>query len=47
VARLRAVVLGAERSGRVVVESGLTSGERVIDAPPGDLSDGQRVRIGS
>lgn len=47
VARLRAVVLGAERSGRVVVESGLTSGECVIDAPPGDLSDGQRVRVGS
>ena len=46
VARLRAVVLGAERSGRVVIESGLASGERVIDAPPGHLSDGQRVRVG-
>lgn len=46
VARLRPVVLGAERSGRVVVEQGLTSGERVIDAPPADLQDGDRVRVG-
>lgn len=46
VARLRPVVLGAERSGRVVVEQGLASGERVIDAPPADLADGDRVRVG-
>lgn len=46
VARLRPVVLGAERSGRVVIEQGLTSGERVIDAPPADLGDGDRVRVG-
>jgi hypothetical protein len=46
VARLRAVELGPERSGRVVVESGLADGELVIDAPPADLADGERVRVG-
>lgn len=45
VARQRAVVLGEERSGRVVVESGLTSGERIVDAPPDSLRDGERVRM--
>lgn len=45
VARTRAVVLGEERSGRVVIETGVTSGERVIDAPPDSLRDGERVRV--
>ncbi len=45
VARQRAVVLGGERSSRVVVESGLVSGERVVDAPPDSLRDGERVRV--
>lgn len=47
VARQRAVVLGNERSGRVVVERGLESGERVVDAPPDSLRDGERVRVSS
>jgi RND family efflux transporter MFP subunit len=45
VARFRPVVLGAERSGRVVVSSGIHDGEQVIDEPPASLSDGDRVRI--
>jgi len=45
VARQREVVLGEERSGRVVVEQGLTSGERIVDAPPDSLRDGERVRM--
>jgi RND family efflux transporter MFP subunit len=45
VASLREVVLGEERSGRVVVERGLTSGERIVDGPPDSLRDGERVRM--
>ncbi|HEX6881745.1 MAG TPA: efflux RND transporter periplasmic adaptor subunit [Planctomycetota bacterium] len=45
VARLRAVQLGEERSGRVVVAGGLVPGERLVDAPPDDLRDGDRVRV--
>lgn len=45
VARQRRVVLGEERSGRVVVERGLEDGERVVDAPPLSLRDGERVRV--
>jgi len=45
VVRQRAVELGEERSGRVVVARGLTDGERVVDAPPDSLRDGERVRI--
>ncbi len=45
VARQREVVLGEERSGRVVIESGLVSGDRVVDAPPESLQDGERVRV--
>jgi HlyD family secretion protein len=44
VARQRSVALGEERSGRVVVRDGLVSGERVVDAPPDSLRDGERVR---
>jgi RND family efflux transporter MFP subunit len=47
VARQRALTLGEERAGRVVVEQGLTSGEKVIDAPPDALRDGERVRVTS
>ena len=46
VARLREVVLGEERSGRVIVERGLADGERIVDAPPDTLEDGDRVRVG-
>ena len=45
VARQRPVELGEERSGRVVIESGLSSGDRVIDSPPDSLHDGERVRV--
>jgi len=45
VARVRAVVLGEVRSGRVVIESGLASGERIVDGPPDTLRDGERVRM--
>jgi RND family efflux transporter MFP subunit len=47
VVRTRAVVLGEERSGRVVIQDGLASGERVVDAPPDSLQDGERVRVTS
>jgi len=43
-ARVRAVELGEERSGRVAVLAGLASGERIVDSPPGRLQDGDRVR---
>jgi len=45
VARLRPVELGEERAGRVVVAAGLQSGEKVVDAPPDSLQDGERVRV--
>jgi RND family efflux transporter MFP subunit len=45
VARFRPVTLGAERSGRVVVSTGIKDGEEVVDDPPHTLSDGDRVRI--
>ncbi len=44
VVRLRPVVLGDERSGRVVVEQGLAEGERIVADPPVSLRDGERVR---
>jgi multidrug efflux pump subunit AcrA (membrane-fusion protein) len=45
VAVQRAVELGEERGGRLVVSSGLVDGERVLDAPPASLRDGERVRV--
>jgi HlyD family secretion protein len=39
----RAIALGAERSGRVEILSGLTPGERVIVGGPAGLSDGMTV----
>ena len=45
VARQREVKLGEQHSGRVVVESGLVSGERIVDSPPDSLRDGERVRM--
>ncbi len=45
VARVKAVRLGDEKSGRVVVLEGLAGGERLIDAPPATLADGDRVRV--
>ncbi|MFI5401982.1 MAG: efflux RND transporter periplasmic adaptor subunit, partial [Planctomycetota bacterium] len=46
VARWRAVVLGERRGSRMVVREGLLGGERLVDAPPSDLKDGARVRVG-
>jgi RND family efflux transporter MFP subunit len=45
VARVRALELGPERSGRVQVLSGLSGGERIVDTPPSSLQDGDRVRV--
>jgi RND family efflux transporter MFP subunit len=45
VVRFREVRLGPRRGGRVVVESGLSEGDRIVLAPPASLSDGDRVRI--
>jgi RND family efflux transporter MFP subunit len=45
VVRVRPVVLGDERSGRVVVKSGLAGGEKIVAAPPASLDDGDRVRV--
>jgi HlyD family secretion protein len=43
VVRWRELELGEERSGRVLVSSGLTDGERIVAQPSNSLSDGQRV----
>jgi RND family efflux transporter MFP subunit len=45
VVRFRAIELGDERGDRVRVDNGLTSGERIVAAPPTSLQDGDRVRI--
>jgi len=45
VARLRAIQLGAEKNGRAVVRSGLQGGERLVDQPPPQLADGDRIRV--
>jgi membrane fusion protein, multidrug efflux system len=44
-ARLRLVTLGETRANRCEVLSGLTSGEKILVAPPPLLSDGSRVAI--
>ena len=44
VARFAAVTVGERRSGRAVIESGLSGGEQVVLAPPASLQDGDRVR---
>lgn len=45
VVRQRALQLGAEKNGRAVVRSGLQGGERLVDQPPPQLVDGDRVRV--
>jgi HlyD family secretion protein len=40
----RAVAVGGTVGDEVEVLSGLRSGDRVVLAPPADLSDGSRVR---
>jgi HlyD family secretion protein len=44
-ARLRGVVPGAERQGRVVVKTGLLGTETLVARPPESLKDGDAVRI--
>ncbi len=45
IVRARTVTLGDERSGRVLVRSGLTPGERIVSTPPTSLKDGDQVRV--
>ena len=44
-ARLRGVVPGAERQGRVAVKNGLLGTETLVARPPESLKDGDAVRI--
>src|SRR5439155_26679957 len=44
VVKLRAIRTGAERAGKIAVVEGLTSGDRIVIAPPPTLEDGDRVR---
>ena len=44
VVRFRELALGAERSGRVLIEDGLVGGESIVSDPPASLADGDRVR---
>jgi len=41
----RAVVLGVERRGQVVVKEGLSGGESLVARPPDGLKDGDAVRV--
>jgi RND family efflux transporter MFP subunit len=43
--RFRALTLGEERSGKVLVEAGLEDGELIVLAPPPSLADGERVFV--
>jgi len=44
-ARRRAVTVGGERQGRVVIRDGLAGGELLVSRPPETLKDGDAVRI--
>lgn len=44
-ARRRQVTLGARRDDWLQVRTGLRPGDRLVAAPPDELSDGQRLRI--
>jgi len=44
-ARSRAVVVGVERGGQVVVKEGLVGGETLVSNPPDTLKDGDPVRV--
>lgn len=39
------VTLGAEGPARVEVKEGVAPDERLLEAPPAGLSDGERVRV--
>jgi HlyD family secretion protein len=41
----RAVVLGTERQGQVIVRDGLAGGETIVAKPPDALGDGAEVRV--
>jgi len=43
--RFRALGLGEERGGKVLVEDGLEEGELIVLAPPPTLADGERVVV--
>jgi RND family efflux transporter MFP subunit len=43
--RMRPVRTAGEREGRIVVEEGLAGGEILVAAPPGELADGDGVRV--
>jgi RND family efflux transporter MFP subunit len=45
VVRWRALELGEEKGGRVIVRAGLAGGETLVDHPPADLEDGRRVQV--
>ncbi|MCE9596073.1 MAG: efflux RND transporter periplasmic adaptor subunit [Planctomycetes bacterium] len=45
VLRWRTLEFGEERAGRVLVQSGLNDGERIVAQPSNTLSDGQRVLL--
>jgi RND family efflux transporter MFP subunit len=44
-AHVRPVVTAGQRDGRVVIKQGLSGGEILVAAPPGQLADGDAVRI--
>jgi RND family efflux transporter MFP subunit len=44
-ARARAVVLGTERQGQVIVQDGLAGGETIVAKPGDELKDGSPVRV--
>jgi RND family efflux transporter MFP subunit len=44
-ARAKAVVLGTERKGQVIVEEGLSGGETLVARPKDDLKDGAAVKV--
>jgi len=44
-ARSRAIVVGVERSGQVIVKEGLAGGETLVSNPPETLKDGDAVKV--
>ena len=44
-AKRRAVTVGGERQGRVVIREGLSGGEMLVSRPPEGLKDGDAVRV--
>lgn len=44
-AHLRTITIGRDMGADVIVVSGITAADRVIDSPPDDLNDGDLVRV--